>query len=30
MATPGIELVHEIEQFLYLEARLLEAEQFDA
>jgi len=29
MALPGIELVHEIEQFLYREARLLDGEQFD-
>jgi len=30
MAMPDIELVHEVEQFLYREARLLDAEQFDA
>jgi len=29
MATPNIELVHEVEQFLYREARILDAEQFD-
>lgn len=29
MAAPGIELVHEIEQFLYREARLLDSEQFE-
>ncbi|MFZ5835725.1 MAG: 3-phenylpropionate/cinnamic acid dioxygenase subunit beta [Pseudomonadota bacterium] len=30
MATPSIELIHEVEQFLYREARLLDAEQFEA
>lgn len=29
MRAPSIELVHEIEQFLYREARLLDAEQYD-
>ncbi|MSP42639.1 MAG: 3-phenylpropionate/cinnamic acid dioxygenase subunit beta [Alphaproteobacteria bacterium] len=27
---PGMELLHEVEQFLYREARLLDAEQFEA
>ncbi len=30
MATPTIELIHEVEQFLYREARLLDGEQFEA
>lgn len=30
MATPSIELIHEVEQFLYREARLLDAEDYDA
>ncbi|MEQ1890601.1 MAG: 3-phenylpropionate/cinnamic acid dioxygenase subunit beta [Alphaproteobacteria bacterium] len=30
MGAPGIEVIHEAEQFLYREARLLDAEQFDA
>ena len=30
MGAPGIEVIHEVEQFLYREARLLDAEQFDA
>jgi len=30
MDMPGIALIHEVEQFLYREARLLDAEQFEA
>ena len=30
MTMPGTELIHEVEQFLYREARLLDGEQFEA
>ena len=29
MSSVNVELLHEVEQFLYREARLLDAEQFD-